>query len=286
MQLADETLFAERGGTCLRTINYNYASDSYQSQDLSVIAQSLFRANPIISMAYKQHPDSIVECVLADGRVATLVYMKEQDVAAWSVQELGGGWKAREIVSPKCIVHGTTEMMLLVEKNGAFQLWKVRDDDDELSAASQVTLDAIHVEDAGDPGAGEIAVSLGDGTYAVGYPVESEFVSIRPEPEKGQTAQMEIKNSTETEIRVTDATTFSIKPFDASSGWRDVLLPVVRDGSSVALASKDCKRLMTGINSRDGRIHLKHTEPWPLTILSISTTYQVEYENGTGGDGQ
>ena len=287
LQLADETLFAERGGTCLRTINYNYASDSYQSQDLSVIAQSLFRANQIVSMAYKQHPDSIVECVLADGRVATLVYMKEQDVAAWSVQELGGGWKAREIASPKCIVNGTTEMMLLVEKSGAFQLWKVRDDDDAMTDASQVILDGMHIEtDSAPTGTGEQGVALGDGTYAIGWPVESEFVSIRPEPEKGQTAQMEIKNSTETEIRVTDATTFSVKPFDASSGWRYVNLPVVRSGANVTLSAKDCKRLMTGTNSRDGRIHLKHTEPWPLTILSISTTYQVEYENGTGEGGQ
>jgi len=286
LQLADETLFAERDGSCLRTINYNYASDSYQSRDLSVVAQSIFRSNPIVSMAYKQHPDSIVECVLADGRVATLVYMREQEVAAWSVQELGGGWMAREIASPRCIVRGTTEMMLLVERNGAFQLWKVRDDDDDPAAASQVTLDALHVEDSGEPGTGEVAVSLGNGTYAVGYPIESEFVSVRPEPEKGQTAQMEIKNSTETELRVTDATTFSVKPYGVSSGWREVPLPVVRDGAAVALKSMDCKRLMTGVNNRDGRIHLLHSEPWPLTILSISTTYQVEYENGRGGDGE
>ena len=281
LQLADETLFAERGGTCLRSINYNYSSDSYQSQDLSVIAQSVFRANPIVSMAYKQHPDSIVECVLKDGRVATLVYMKEQDVAAWSVQELGGGWKAREIVSPKCIVNGTTEMMLLVERGGVYQLWKVRDDDDTPVAASQVTLDGMHIETSAEPtGTDEEGVSLGDGRYAIGYPVESEFVSVRPEPERGQTVQMEIKNATESEVRVADATTFSVKPYGATSGWREVSLPVTRDGSGVVLASKDCKKLMTGSNNRDGRIHLKHVEPWPITILSVSTTYQVEYENG------
>ena len=281
LQLADETLFAERGGTCLRSINYNYTSDSYQSEDLSVIAQSVFRANPIVSMAYKQHPDSIVECVLADGRVATLVYMKEQEVAAWSVQELGGGWKAKEIVSPKCIVNGTTEMMLLVERSGVFQLWKVRDDDDTPVAASQVILDGMHIETSAAPtGTDEEGVALGDGRYAVGYPVEAEFVSVRPEPEKGQTAQMEIKNATEAELRVTDATTFSVKPYGASSGWREVSLPALRDGASVALSSKDCKKLMTGSNNRDGRVHLKHVEPWPLTVLSVSTTYQVEYENG------
>jgi hypothetical protein len=213
--------------------------------------------------------------------VATLVYMKEQEVAAWSVQELGGGWKAREIVSPKCIVHGTTEMMLLVEKDGAYQLWKVRDDDDAMTAASQVILDGMHIETSSAPtGTDEHGVALGDGTYAVGWPIESEFVSVRPEPEKGQTVQMEIKNATEAELRVTDATTFKVRPYGVEGGWCEVPLPVVRAGSGVALSAKDCKRLMTGTNNRDGRIHLKHAEPWPITVLSASTTYQVEYENG------
>ena len=281
LQLADETLFAERGGTSLRSINYNYTSDSYQSQDLSVIAQSIFRANPIVSMAYKQHPDSIVECVLADGRVATLVYMKEQEVAAWSVQELGGGWKAKEIVTPKCIVDGTTEMMLLVEKNGAYQLWRVRNDNDAPVDANQVVLDGLHVETSSAPtGTGEIGVALGDGTYAVGWEVVAEMVTVRPEPERAETMQMEVKNATESEIRVIGASSFKVKPYAIDTGWRDVTLPVVRDGSAVTLAEKDCKRLLTGTNNRDGRIHVKHVEPWPITILSISNTYQVEYENG------
>ena len=286
LQLADETLFAERGGTCLRSINYNYTSDSYQSQDLSVLSQSIFRANPIVSMAYKQHPDSIVECVLKDGRVATLVYMREQEVMAWSVQELAGGWKAKEIVSPKCIVNGTTEMMLLVEREGVFQLWKVRDDDDELTAAKQVILDGLHIESHGTAATGEVAVPLGDGTYAHGLAIESEFVSVRPEPEKGTTVQMEVKNATESEVRVIDATTFKVKPYNISEGWREVPLPPVQTGTAVALKEADVKKTLTGTNNRDGRIHLVHTEPWPLTILSISNTYQVEYENGDGKGGQ
>ena len=286
LQLADETLFAERGGTCLRSINYNYSSDSYQSQDLSVLSQSIFRANPIVSMAYKQHPDSIVECVLKDGRVATLVYMKEQEVMAWSVQRLAGGWKAKEIVSPKCIVNGTTEMMLLVEREGVFQLWKVRDDDDELTAAKQVILDGLHVEEYAEAATGEVAVPLGDGTYAHGLVIESEFVSVRPEPEKGATAQMEIKNATESEIRVIDATTFKVKPFNIDTGWREVPLPPTQDGTAVALKEADVKKTLTGTNNRDGRIHLVHAQPWPLTILSISNTYQVEYENGDQKGGQ
>ena len=205
---------------------------------------------------------------------------------AWSVQRLAGGWKAKEIVSPKCIVNGTTEMMLLVEREGVFQLWKVRDDDDELTAAKQVILDGLHVEEYAEAATGEVAVPLGDGTYAHGLVIESEFVSVRPEPEKGATAQMEIKNATESEIRVIDATTFKVKPFNIDTGWREVPLPPTQDGTAVALKEADVKKTLTGTNNRDGRIHLVHAQPWPLTILSISNTYQVEYENGDQKGGQ
>ncbi len=280
LPLSDETLFAERGGQALRTINYNYSSDSYQSQDLSVIAQSIFNANPIVSMAYKQHPDSTIECVLADGKIATLVYMREQDVLAWSVQELGGGWKAKQIVTPRCIVEGTTEIMILVQKGTTYQLWKVRNDSNAMTAEQQVILDGMHIESRTTAANGETVVFLRQGRYAHGYPITAEFVSVRPEPKSGTTAQMEIKNATEGEIRVIHATTFEIKPYNISMGWRKVdLEPTVAADGALTLQEKDCKRLMTGTNNRDGRFHLRHTAPWPITILSVSTTYQVEYEN-------
>ena len=292
LQIGNEILFGERGGRCIRSINYDYASDSYQTVDLSVLAQSLFRANPVVSMAYKQHPDSIVECVLADGTIATLVYMREQELVAWSRQVLSGGWKAKEIVSPKCIVEGTTEMMILVEKDGAYQMWKVRNDSEEATAAAQVVLDGLHVESSADlAGQGEVSVDLGNGTFACGYAIESEFVTVRPEPQRGATAQFEVKDATESEIRVINASPFDVRPYAApENGSRlacvsaHVHVPVkVSADGTVVLGATDAKRLLAGVNNRDGRILLTHTQPWPITILSVSSTYQIEYENADGG---
>ena len=283
MQIAGEVLFAERGGGALRAMQYSYGSDSYQSTELTLPAQSLFLGNAIVSICYKQHPDSIVECVLADGRVATLVYDKENEVMAWSVHDFGGGWLARQVVTPKSTSNGTTETMLLVQKgaDGKWQMWKVRDDDATMTAKSQVVLDAIHVEEDGTKVAdGEVAVRLGDGTSAHGIPITAELVTVRPEVKQGDPLQMELKNATECEVRVANATTFEMKPYAASDGWRETSLEPKRDGEKVELGTADAKRLMTGMNTRDGRIHLRHTAPWPISVLSVSTTYQVEYENG------
>jgi hypothetical protein len=281
--LAGEVLFAERGGGALRAMQYSYGSDSYQSIDLTLPAQSVFLGSRIVSMCYKQRPDSIVECVLADGRVATLVYDKENEVMAWSVHDFGGGWLARQVASPKGITNGTTETMLLMQKgkDGRWQMWKVRDDDPTMTAKAQVVLDGLHVEaDGAEVAEGEIAVGLGDGTSAHGIPIVSELVTVRPEAKQSDTLQMELKNATECEVRVANATTFEMKPYAASDGWRETRLEPGRDGEKVALGTADAKRLMTGMNTRDGRIHLRHSAPWPISVLSVSTTYQVEYENG------
>ena len=289
IQVGDETVFAERDGSTLRTINYNYSSDSYKSADLSVVSASIFRSNPIVSMAYKQHPDSIIECVLADGTVATLVYMPEQEVAAWSVQVLGGGWKAREVATPKCIVNGTTETMLLVERDGSWGIWKVRDDVDTGRAEDMVVLDGLHFEDSEDAADGdESAVYVGNGRWAVGHAVRSEFVCVRPEPEQGATAQFEIKNATESEIRVVDGSTFSVKPYRANGGWTVFPLPPqVGEDGSVRLNDSDAKRVLSGLNGRDGRVQLVHEDTWPITVLSVSNTFQIEYENQErGGRGE
>lgn len=280
LQVAGEVLFGERGGTALRAMQYAYGSDSYQSVDLTLAAQSLFLSSRIVSLCYKQRPDSAVLCVLSDGRVAALVYDKENEVVAWSVHDFGGGWLARQAVTPKCVSNGTTETMLLVQRGGAWQMWRTRDDVASTDAASQVVLDAMHVEDYPDPADGETAVPLGDGTYAHGLPVVSELVTVRPEARQGDTLQMELKNATECEVRVANASTFEMKPYAAKDGWRETRLEPERDGAAVALKDADAKRIMTGVNTRDGRIHLRHSAPWPITVLSVSTTYQVEYENG------
>ncbi len=282
MQIAGEVLFAERGGGGLRAMQYAYGSDSYQSVDLTLPAQSVFLGSRIVSMCYKQRPDSVVECVLADGRVAALVYDKENEVVAWSVHDFGNGWLARQIATPKSVTNGTTETMLLVQNaGGEWQMWKVRDDDPAMTAAKQVVLDGLHVEkDGAEVAEGEVVVDLGDGTSAHGIPVVSEMVTVRPEAKQGDTLQMELKNATECEVRVANGSTFEMKPYAAKDGWRETALEPGRDGTKVTLGEADAKRLMTGLNTRDGRIHLRHSAPWPISILSVSTTYQVEYENG------
>ena len=106
LDVGDVTLFAQRQGTAVRSIGYSLDVDGYASQDVSVLAEHLFRNNPIKAMAYQQTPWSVVWCVLADGTVAALTLQKEHQVNAWTRQVFSGG-----AVEDVCAIPGAEQAL-------------------------------------------------------------------------------------------------------------------------------------------------------------------------------
>lgn len=88
--VGDMILFVQKQGRILRDLGYVFESDSYNGNDLTILAKHLFRDSEIVSMDYQQEPDSIVWCVLADGTLLALTYLREHDVVAWSRIETDG----------------------------------------------------------------------------------------------------------------------------------------------------------------------------------------------------
>ena len=289
--IGDEVVFAERTGGVLRATRYSVLSEGYETQDLSVLSSDIFRNNPIVSMAYQQSPDSIVWCVLADGTLASLVYMKEHEMVAWSHHTLGGGWAAVQVATNQSITNGTTELAVLVRRDGDWRLWKLRDDVLDGTRRGCVTMDGLRTLAApGTPAADEALVALGDGTFALGHPIVARMTTTRPESDPKEGAVFEIVNATEVEAMVMDASTFSVRAKSsgerAGSG-REVELEPTEGATEGEIGLYDglCRKTVYGDNRRDGRIVLEHRGVWPLTVLSLSTTYQVEPANQTTGGG-
>lgn len=293
--IGDEIVFAERTGSVLRATRYSVLSEGYESQDLSVLSSDVFRNNPIVSMAYQQSPDSIVWCALADGTLASLVYMKEHEMVAWSHHVLGGGWRALQVATNKSFSNGATEVMVLVEGDGGRRLWKLREDVDDGTRATNLTMDGIRTVDDGaevELEGGQGYVSHMDGANAsVGYPFVAKMTTTRPEADPKEGVVFEIVNATEVEAMVLDATTFSVRALSAGeragSGREVELEPAFEDGGTgVTFSSGPVRKAVYGDNRRDGRIVLEHRGVWPLTVLSLATTYQVEPANRTTGGNQ
>lgn len=292
VRVADEIIFADRGGRTLRATRYSFATDGYETSDLSVLSRDLTRDNPIRQFAYQQEPDSLVWCVLEDGTLAVLVYMKEHEMVAWSKQILGGGFLARGIANSKAIVDGADEVALLVERDGDWRIWRLKSDAGKRDSKGLVSMDGMRYYDTcvdrDDNPEGAIGVYLGLDLEAVGYQFLSKMVTVRPEGDPKETIQAEIQNATELEVRVIEGSTFKMNQFGVDEKYDRSFEfePMSTDEGTVELYEGDIRKTLYGANKRDGRIILTHLMPWPLTILSLTTTYQIELANKTSEGAQ
>lgn len=336
-----DIIFCDSSGETLMATRYNFATDGYESSNLSVLSQRIFRNNAIRSMAYVQFPESTVECVLADGSVASLVYMKEHDVCAWSLHRFGGGWKAQDVAANKALVRGTSDVLFLcrrevsstegegeeavTSRRAEWAALALRDiDPDDRSLAANLRMDAVRsvtVARTGSdvcavdeteppeiappsPGHGETVVKVGevreetDGiayvtgdVYAVGCAFTSSLKTTSPEFTDQETAQMEIKNATESEVRVIDGSDFTVRQPEVPSSKATLMkvpCTVSKAGKTYTLVpgDADCRLPLVGTNTTNGSVVIEHDSVLPLAILSVSTAFRIEYSNhANGGSG-
>jgi hypothetical protein len=82
-QAGASLLYVQRSGKKVREMAYRLDSDSYTSQDLTLLSSHLGEPG-IVQMAAVQEPDPMLYCVRADGVLLALTYLPEQDVCAYS----------------------------------------------------------------------------------------------------------------------------------------------------------------------------------------------------------
>lgn len=92
--IGNRVLFVQRMGSTIRDIGYDYASDSYVGDNLSILTNHFFDRHEIIDMDYQQSPDSILWCIRDDGRLLGLTYIREQEVWAWHQHETDGKFES------------------------------------------------------------------------------------------------------------------------------------------------------------------------------------------------
>lgn len=287
--VGDEILFAREGGESILATRYNYATDGYESQDLTILSQWIFRNNGIVQMAYRQFPESTVECILKDGSVATLVYMKEHEVVAWCRWEFPDGWKAISVVSTKALRNGSTEIVYVVRRGTTYAIWRERDDttvrEDAPSALEHVCIDGMH--EVGADYTAKYAEQIYEiaGKRIAGYPIRATMTTVRPEPQgDGGTIQFEIKNAKDFEARVVDSGNFTVRQANVPAALASRAgIAESFDGSAIRLSSTDVRKTLIGKNGTDGRVTVESDGIWPLNLLSLSVNYEIQPLSGSEG---
>lgn len=82
VQVQNVTLFLQKAGRKIREFSFDFASDSYQAPDVSILAEHITDGG-IVDMDYQQELDSLVWLVRADGVLVGMTYERQQDVIGW-----------------------------------------------------------------------------------------------------------------------------------------------------------------------------------------------------------
>lgn len=111
--IGSSVVFVQRAGRKVMEINFSFEADGYIGGELSLMAGHLLRGG-VKRMAWQQEPWRVMWCVLADGSLRGMTFMKDQQVVGFHRHPIGG---AGEVLSAACIPGGTaTELWLLVER--------------------------------------------------------------------------------------------------------------------------------------------------------------------------
>lgn len=77
-------LFWQQFGRQLMEISYSLETDSYVATPLTIMAEHIFKGDPVVEMAYLQEPLSSLWCVKHYGEMAILTYERQHKVIAWT----------------------------------------------------------------------------------------------------------------------------------------------------------------------------------------------------------
>lgn len=92
-------LFMQDKGARMRDLSYEFSSDQYTGNDLSLMSEHLFEGFTIIDMAYAAEPYSILWCVRDDGVMIALTYQREHQVWGWHRHTTDGEFESVTTIS-------------------------------------------------------------------------------------------------------------------------------------------------------------------------------------------
>lgn len=104
--VADKAIiFVDRCKRILREYMYDYNTDAFSSNSISVLSEHILNdGEGIVDIAYQKKQDSVIWCALTDGTLGALTYMPDQQVMGWHKHTLGGTGVEVESI---CVIPGT-----------------------------------------------------------------------------------------------------------------------------------------------------------------------------------
>lgn len=296
----NQVIFVQSGGSVIRDLGYDYYSDGYDGDELSLFSNHLFEGKEVTAMAYAKEPYRLLWVIFNDGSCASLTYNKKQKLCGWTRIVTDGTFESVDVVREgledvayfviKRNINGRTvryiertQTRIINDAKMAFLV------DSGLSATFQTPVTHIsgldHLENK------EVICNVNGGiitglvvkngaidlpkaasTIIVGLPYEFEIETLNVEGENTQGLKkvinyvsVKVFNSREDfKFCGTDGSEFRHARCDASIN------------NSGLLFSNDISSTVFSLPVTDATVKIKQDYPLPLTILSISATVDVQ----------
>ncbi len=302
--IGNETIFVQRPGRTLRRYAYDYTSDSFLGENLSIMAEHLTMGHFITQIAYQQEPHSIVWCVRDDGVLLGMSYLPEHKVVAWHKHVTDGE------VESICTIPGDSddELWAIVKRTVGGDTVRyvelmdpffVGDSDDSegaffvdsglsYSGAAATTISGL------DHLVGETVAILADGAvqasravnssgqitldYAaskvhVGLPYTCDMTTM-PMPLLTQDGGLAAHKLRIVNLALRFFNTYGCKVSSDGVTYNTVHFPLV--DNAIKLYTGDCIINFPGGFDRYGLIHIRQDIPLPFTLLAIMPEIQID----------
>lgn len=119
LKIGKKAIYVEDKGGAIRSLGYEFSSDTYEGQDLTLTASHLFFGKTIVDWAYQKVPFRCVWIVLDDGGLVGLTYLPDQEVVGWHRHDTDGLFE-----SVCCVPEGSEDAVYVVVKRQINGVWK------------------------------------------------------------------------------------------------------------------------------------------------------------------
>lgn len=104
-------LYVQARGSIVRDLGYEYNSDGYRGNDLTIFSAHMFDKYTLKDWTFQQVPHSIVWAARSDGTLLGMTYVKEHQIVGWHRHDFDGA-----VESVCAVPEGTEDALYLVIK--------------------------------------------------------------------------------------------------------------------------------------------------------------------------
>lgn len=109
--IGSTAIYVQARGSLVRDAQYDFGSDSFQGQDLTIFCPEQFDKFTLIAWDYQQIPHSVLWAVRSDGVLLGLTYVREHEIRGWHKHYTREGDIVEDVV---CVPEGNQDGVWLV----------------------------------------------------------------------------------------------------------------------------------------------------------------------------